>query len=155
MPIKSVSVNDIIGKSMSLNYDVPYYFARNNSDADMQKYGKAGTLKKNQQIRVISFLAPKPGRTNFFWMFGGDNGEFIVVHEPDRFNFQDIRDQGGMTVGEHTAADAENNMSIFDKLERSLSNAFNFTTGTAKTLVSIGVTFLVVFLIIILFKKSK
>ena len=91
--------NDIIGLSLYAKKVVPIK-ALPLDNAPIVRYVQPGQLVG----KVYSYLVPKPGRFDIYWMFDDGQGNvFYAPHRSGLYNLQNLRDQGLLTKEEKEA----------------------------------------------------
>lgn len=118
MPI--YSADQIIDKALFAR--VPVNVLRTAEDTAKPVY----TAKPGERIgTVYAWLDVKPGtRKNLYWMFYDQNNKpYFVEHAEGRFNVDDLKEQGAITVKEQIEADRKKNLSATDKITNALKAA--------------------------------
>ena len=107
--------DQIIGKTLYAKQDVPIY--RDPRDDAKPVY----TAKKNTPMGIVdTWLAPQPGkRKNLWWGFMDSKGKpFYAEHLEGRYDVDNLKDQGALTVKEAIKQKAKENESTKDFVER-------------------------------------
>jgi len=68
--------------------------------------------------KVYSWLDIKPGvRSKLYWMMYDDNNKpYFVEHDEGRFNLEDLKEQGAVSVKEQIEAERRKNLSLEEKI---------------------------------------
>jgi len=109
------SADQIIGKTLYAKEDIPVKRLPNDTAPVVF------TAKKNSPLgTVYSWLAPQPGiRKNLWWMFYDSNKKaYYIEHKEGRFDVDNLKEQGALTVKEQQAAKKKENESTKDFIER-------------------------------------
>jgi len=80
----------IVGKTLYAYRDIP--ITRNPSNGAASVF----TVKAGSPVGIVySFLAPKEGRTNLWWVFKDSNGrEYYAEHREGLYDFRALNSQG-------------------------------------------------------------
>lgn len=84
------NASQIVGKTLYAFQNIP--ITRNPSDNATPIY----TVKKGSPVGIVySYLLPKEGRTNLWWVFIDANGrEYYAEHKQGIFDFRALQQQG-------------------------------------------------------------
>lgn len=126
------SADQIIGKSLVARTQVP--ITRDPSDGATVVY----TAPVGSTIgTVYSYVGPKQGRKNLWWVFYDDNKRaYYAEHIPGRFSTDALTSQGVPTSLQQVQAAQDKNQSTIDKLLQGLGKG-------GKTILIIAAAYLV------------
>ena len=122
------SPTEIIGKTLIANKDLPIWKlpAKPSDNFAGVKWSDVIVKKNNPAGVVYSFVGGTSGDP-LFWIFetpginAGQIGSFFYVqHAEGNFNISSLREQGALTTQERAELEAEENMTLVDKLTRAL-----------------------------------
>jgi len=108
------SVSDILDKTLIAKIKTPVY-----SDAS-DTAQPIGYVVPGQPIGVVySYLNPKEGRSDFWWMFYENNGKtYYTPHKKGQFDVSALRAQGVISTEEKTEIAKAEAETITQKVEK-------------------------------------